>query len=51
MADSFNLVASIPVFIRILAVFVYDGFESIGVVVEVFSLQLLFEVDGTGLFS
>jgi len=37
LADSFSLVASVPLFIRIFEVFVCDGVGSLGGVAEVFS--------------
>ena len=51
MTDSFNLVASEPVFFLIFVVSVGDGVMLFGVGIGVFSWELLFEVDGAGLFS
>lgn len=51
LADSFSLIASVPMFVRLLTASVDDGVVSLRVVVKVLSCELILEVDGAGLFS
>ena len=52
MADSFNLVSSVPLVVRVFTISVWGGVESIGVfAIDVLSWQLELDDDGAGLFS
>lgn len=52
LADSFNLVSSVPLVVRVFMISVWGGVESIGVfAIDVLSWQLELDVDGAGLFS